>query len=60
MTRSELDMASTCKTRTLLDLGCRCCAKRKECIQFKFRHNGVSPYEYSKLESKEEKDNEEI
>lgn len=60
MTPSELDMASTCKTRTLLDLGCRQCMKRKECITFKFKHNGVSPYEYSKLESKEEKDNEEI
>ena len=60
MTPSELDIASTCKTRTLLDLGCRGCTKKKGCIQFKFRHNGVSPYEYSKIESKEEKDNEEI
>lgn len=60
MTPSELDMASTCKIRTLLNLGCRGCARRKECIKFKFRHNGVTPYEYSKLESKEEKDNEEI
>lgn len=59
MTFSELDMASTCKTRTLLELGCKGCAKRKECIKFKFCHNGVSPYEYSKIESKEEKDNEE-
>ena len=60
MTPSELDMASTCKTRTLLELGCRGCTGRKECIQFKFRHNGVSPYEYSKSESKEDDDNEEI
>lgn len=60
MTPSELDMASTCKTRTLLDLGCRQCTKRKECIKFKFCHNGISPYEYRKIESKEEQDNEEI
>ena len=60
MTPSELDMSSTCKTRTLLELGCKGCAKRKECIKFKFCHNGVSPYEYSKVESKEDDDNEEI
>ena len=60
MTPSELDMTSICKTRTLLELGCKGCAKRKECIKFKFCHNGISPYEYSKIESKEEKDNEEI
>lgn len=59
MTSSELDMASTCKVRTLLELGCKKCARRKECIKFKFCHNGVSPYEYNKLESKEETDNEE-
>lgn len=60
MSPSELDMASTCKTRTLLELGCKRCVARKKCIKFKFCHNGVSPYEYHKLESKEEKDNEEI
>jgi hypothetical protein len=59
MTLSEIDMASTCKTRTLLELGCKGCAKRKECIKFKFCHNGVSPYEYSQLESKEDNGNEE-
>lgn len=55
---SNEDLYSTCATRTLLDLGCRQCRRRKECIQFKFDHNGVSPYEYRK-ESKEVKDNEE-
>ena len=60
MSPSEVDMASTCKTRTLLDLGCRQCARRKECIKFKFCHNGISPYEYRKSESEEENDNEEI
>ena len=60
MSPSELDMASTCKTRTLLELGCRQCTRRKECIKFKFCHNGTSPYEYSKLESKEDDDNEKI
>lgn len=59
MTPSELDMASTCKTRTLLDLGCRQCMRRKECITFKFKHNGVSPYEYKQI-LKEENNNEEI
>jgi hypothetical protein len=60
MTSSELDMASTCKTRTLLEMGCKRCVARKECIKFKFCHNGVSPYEYSKIESKEDDKNEEI
>ena len=60
MTPSELNMASTCKTRTLLDLGCRGCLVRKNCIKFKFEHDGISPYEYQQIESKEEKDNEEI
>lgn len=55
---SNEDLYSTCATRTLLELGCRQCKQRKECIQFKFDHNGVSPYEYRK-ESKEVKDNEE-
>jgi len=60
MTPSELDMASTCKVRTLLMLSCKGCARRRECIKFKFSHNGVSPYEYNKLESKEDKEDEEI
>ena len=42
------DLYSTCKTRTLLELGCRQCKRRKDCIQFKFNHDGISPYEYEK------------
>lgn len=55
---SSEDLYSTCATRTLLNLGCRQCKRRKECISFKFDHNGVSPYEYKK-ESKEDDNNEE-
>lgn len=54
---SNEDLYSTCATRTLLELGCRQCKRRNECIPFKFDHNGVSPYEYRK-ESKEVIDNE--
>ena len=56
---SNEDLYSTCATRTMLQLGCRQCKRRKECIQFKFDHNGISPYEYNKSLNKEEKDNEE-
>lgn len=55
---SSEDLYSTCASRTLLELGCRKCKRRKECITFKFKHNGVSPYEYKKS-LKEEVDNEE-
>lgn len=55
---SNVDLFSTCATRTLLELGCRQCKRRKECVPFKFDHNGVSPYEYKKS-LKEEVDNEE-
>ena len=55
---SSEDLYSTCATRTLLNLGCRQCLRRKECITFKFKHNGVSPYEYKKS-LKEDVNNEE-
>lgn len=60
VTSAQADILSTCKSRTLLELGCRQCAKRRECITFKFNHNGLSPYEYNNFKFKEEKDNEEI
>lgn len=54
---SSEDLYSTCAARTLLELGCRQCMRRKECINFKFKHNGVSPYEY-KNSLKEDENNE--
>lgn len=54
---SSEDLYSTCATRTLLELGCRQCMRHKECINFKFKHNGVSPYEY-KNSLKEDENNE--
>jgi hypothetical protein len=57
-TCSQEDILSTCKVRTLLGLGCRQCKSRRQCIDFKFKHNGLSPYEYNKL-FKEEQTNEE-
>lgn len=54
---SNEDLYSTCATRTLLELGCRQCMRRKECITFKFKHEGISPYEYKKS-LKEDDDNE--
>lgn len=54
---SKEDLYSMCTTRTLLDLGCRQCKRRKECIQFKFNHDGISPYEYTKS-LKEDEENE--
>lgn len=59
VTSAQADILSTCKTRTLLELGCRQCAKRRECITFKFNHNGLSPYEYNNFKSKEDNENEE-
>lgn len=46
---NDTDLLSVCKSRTNLDLGCRRCIARSECIPFKFNHNGLSPYEYNKL-----------
>lgn len=59
VTSAQEDILSTCKTRTLLELGCRQCKKRRECISFKFGHDGLSPYEYNNLMSKEDNENEE-
>lgn len=55
------DVVSICTTRTILQLGCMNCVALTECIRFKSRHNGVSPYEYSKTISQESevKENEE-
>ena len=45
---SNDDLYSVCATRTLLKLSCMNCVSLKECTRFKSRHNGVTPYEYSK------------
>jgi hypothetical protein len=58
-TCSQEDILSTCKVRTLLELGCRQCKSRRQCIDFKFKHNGLSPYEYNNIKSKEDNENEE-